>query len=112
MLLRGFSEAPQGTVGAREVERCVAAGHRVPDMEATRDRTPDAEGWGSRRGLEPGLRDGSGPVERRQGWDPRRPRISRRRPRHSRPHGRLLGGVREQALTVPGPAPGGRPADV
>ena len=60
--VRRLSSALEGAVGACGVGRCVAAGLRVPDMEATRDRTPEAEGWVSRRAFEPGRHDGPGPM--------------------------------------------------
>lgn len=36
-------------------------GLRFPDMETTRDRTPEAQSWGSESALEPGHRDGTDP---------------------------------------------------
>ena len=43
--LRVLSEAPKGTVGAVVGGGGVAAGPRVPQIKAPRDRTPEAEGW-------------------------------------------------------------------
>ena len=60
--LQGLSEAPGGAVGDCVVGRCVASRLRVPDMEATRNRTLEAEGRGSERAFEPGLRDVPGPI--------------------------------------------------
>ena len=51
--LQGLSEAPGGAVGYCVVGKCVASRLRVPDMESTRNRTPEAEGRRSERAIEP-----------------------------------------------------------
>ena len=56
--LPGLFEAPVGAVVASVVGTCVAVGLLVPDMEATRNRTPEAEGLGIERAFELGLCDG------------------------------------------------------
>ena len=88
-------------------------GLSVSDMEAMRDRTPEAEGWGSRRAFQVGLRDGPGPMVERQGWDPCRPRIHGRCPRCNPFVECLLSAIGCRHSQCPSRARGGgRPADV
>lgn len=79
-------------------------GLSVSRLEAPRDRPPEAEGWASRRGFVPGPWGRHGPLDRTKEGNPWRLRSRRSRPCWALPPRGLSGGIRLQALMMPGQA--------